>query len=62
MIEVTMIEIALFAWGVLATGYAFRLHNELVMAKFILQKIVSEEEVRNQLVKAFEQHQLENEA
>jgi hypothetical protein len=27
-----------------------------------LQKIVSEEEVRNQLVKAFEQHQLENEA
>lgn len=33
MIEITVTEIVLFCWAVLATGFAFKAHDELAATK-----------------------------
>ncbi len=54
MIEFTLTEMVLFAWGVLATVYAFKFHHEVTMAKFFIRKMVTDEAVRNDLVAAYQ--------
>jgi hypothetical protein len=60
MIEFTFTELALFMWGTVATAYAFKFHHEMIMAKFFLHKVLTEEAVRNELVEACKNFQKEH--
>jgi hypothetical protein len=52
MIEFTFTEVILFAWGMVATAYAFKYNHDAEMAKFFVHKIITDESVRNDLVAA----------
>jgi len=52
MIEVTFTEIALFCWAVLATGYAFKYHQQFKGASRLVVMMVEHAEVREKLVEA----------
>lgn len=54
MIEVTVTEIALFAWAMVATLYAFRFKAERNVAAAMTQKIIQDEGVRNEVLKQYE--------
>lgn len=56
MIEITLTEGLLFAWGIVATAYALQFHHEMNMAKFILKQIITDKGVRDQIVGAYEEH------
>jgi hypothetical protein len=55
MIEVTFIEVVLFAWAVLATAAAFKYKDEARAIKRMLVLFVENKEAREQLLKAHEQ-------
>jgi hypothetical protein len=59
MIEFTFTEFALFAWGIVATAYAFKFHHEMTMAKFFVRKLITDETVRNDLVAAYQKFEKE---
>ena len=56
MIEFTFTEVILFAWGIVATAYAFKYHHEAMMAKFFLKQIITDKEVRDKIVGAYQEH------
>jgi hypothetical protein len=56
MIEFTFAELALFVWGMGATAIALKYKQEADMAKFIIKQLVTDEEVRNKIVGAYEEH------
>ena len=60
MIEFTFTEMALFAWGIVATAYAFKYHHEMTMAKFFVRKLIVDEKVRTELVAAYEKFEKEH--
>ena len=55
MIEVSVIEITLFAWGVLATGMALKWRAEHHHAKHLLQVFIEEPEARKQILDSYQQ-------
>jgi hypothetical protein len=55
MIEITFIEIVLFAWAVLATAAAFKLREEVRAMRRMMQLFVENKSARDQLVKAHEE-------
>lgn len=54
MIELSLTELALFAWGALATGAALKYRGEYTMVRNMLQHFVENKEAREQLLKAHE--------
>jgi len=62
MIEVTITEIALFGWAMVATLYAFRFKTERDMAAHMMMKFIEDEGVRNQALKQYEEWKAANEA
>lgn len=60
MMEVSTLEIALFAWGMAATAYALKYKHEVDVAKFIVREMVTDEKVRNHIVASFEKHKKEH--
>jgi hypothetical protein len=52
MIEVTLIEMVLFAWAVLATAAAIKYKDEARASKRMLVIFVENKEAREQLLKA----------
>ena len=55
MIEITFIEIVLFAWAVLATAAAFKFREEVRAMRRLMQLFVENKGARDQLVKAHEE-------
>lgn len=55
MIEISMTEMVLFAWGVLATGSWLTTKNELAQAKHIMWLFIKNKDVREQMLKAYEE-------
>jgi len=54
MIEFSLIEIALFCWAVLATGYAFKYKARAEGSDFLVRVILERKEVRDKLVADYE--------
>ena len=55
MIEFSLIEIALFCWAVLATGYALRYRQEARASDLFVRVILERKDVRDKLVAEFEE-------
>ena len=55
MIEITLIEMVLFAWAVLATAAMFKYKDEARSLKRMMVTFVENKEARDQLLKAHEQ-------
>jgi hypothetical protein len=60
MIEVSITEIALFAWAIIATGYAFKFKQEAQMGKRFVQALLEDEELRNRLITEYKEVQNAN--
>lgn len=55
MIEVTITEIALFGWAMVATLYAFRFKTERDMAAKMMMRFIEDEGVRNEVLKKYKE-------
>ena len=55
MIEVSLTELALFGWAMVATLYAFRFKAERNTAAMMMQKLIQDEGVRNEILKKYEE-------
>jgi len=55
MIEFSLTEIALFCWGVLATGYALRYRQEARASDLFVRVMLERKDVRDKLVAEFEE-------
>ena len=51
MIEVTLTELGLFAWGIIATGQALKYHHERNVTALMMREILENEGVRNDAIK-----------
>jgi len=60
MMEVSNLEIVLFAWGMAATAYALKYKQDVDVAKYIVREMVTDEKVRNHIVASFEKHKKEH--
>ena len=56
MIEVSVTEIALFCWAVLATAYALRYKQQEQGAKMFIRALMEDDKMRDALVKDFKEH------
>tara|TARA_R110000868_G_scaffold127441_2_gene335060 strand:+ start:2463 stop:2648 length:186 start_codon:yes stop_codon:yes gene_type:complete len=56
MIEVSLIEIALFCWAVIATAYALKYRQQEQGAKMFIRALMEDDKMRNALVKEFKEH------
>jgi hypothetical protein len=57
MIEVSITEILLFAWAILATAVAFKYHYANWHTVCMMKEILSDESVRNRAVKSWQEFQ-----
>jgi len=57
MIEVSITEIVLFAWAIIATGYAYKFKQESQMGKRFVQALLEDEELRNRLITEYKEVQ-----
>jgi hypothetical protein len=62
MIEVSLTDVLLFAWAAIATVYAFKFKEESHMSKFVIHKILNDENIRNEMVKGYAEVQKASEA
>ena len=53
MMEISITEIVLFAWAVIATGYALRNADEVMQLKTILRTLAFDADMRDRFVKHF---------
>lgn len=56
MIEVSLTELLLFAWAIVATVYAFKFQDEGRISKMMLHEFVTNEKVRNEIVAQWNKH------
>lgn len=56
MIEVSIMEIVLFCWAVLATAYALKYRQQEQGAKMFIRAIMEDDEMRNAIVSEFKEH------
>jgi hypothetical protein len=52
--EITITEIMLFTWAIIATGFAFKFHEDESRARFFLKLLIEDEKARTQMVSAYE--------
>lgn len=57
MIEVSIAEIALFAWAIIATGYALKYKDGKYRADVFIHNLLKNKELRDELVADYEQFQ-----
>ena len=62
MIEVSITEIALFAWAIIATGYALKYKSEARGADVFIKVLLENKEVRDDVVAKFEQFRKEQQS
>ena len=55
MIEVTLTELGLFAWAILATSQALKYHHERNVAKHMMLTFIEDEGVRNEALKRYKE-------
>lgn len=53
MIEVTLIDVLLFTWAAIATAYAFKYKEEALMHKYVIHKMLTDEQINSDLVKSY---------
>jgi hypothetical protein len=53
MIEVSITEIALFTWAIIATGAALKYRHEKHVSVCIMQALLSDEEMRDKAVRSW---------
>jgi hypothetical protein len=53
MIEVSLTEIVLFAWAVLATAIAFKYHHEHWVLMQVMREFLSDEKIRERAVNSW---------
>jgi hypothetical protein len=56
MIEVSITEIALFCWAVMATAYALKYRQQEQSAKMFIRALMEDEKLRDTLVADFKEH------
>jgi hypothetical protein len=56
MIEVSITEIVLFCWAVLATAYALRYKQQEQGAKMFIRALMEDDKMRDALVADFKEH------
>ena len=59
MIEVSITEIVLFCWAVLATAYAFKYKQQEQGAKMFIKALLQDDQMREVLVADFKEHMKE---
>jgi hypothetical protein len=52
--EITIVEIVLFTWAALATGFALKYRDDELKTRFFLKALIENEEARDQMVQAFD--------
>jgi hypothetical protein len=57
MIEVSITEIVLFAWAIIATGYAFRFKHDSQMGRRFVQALLEDEDMRDRLIAEYKEVQ-----
>lgn len=57
MIEVSITEMVLFAWAIIATGLYFRTKQEEHMVRKLFMHMIENKEAREQMVKQYEMAQ-----
>jgi hypothetical protein len=62
MIELSVTDLLLFAWAALATAYAFKYREEAHMSKYVIHKILSDKNLRDEMTAGYEQAQQEMKA
>jgi hypothetical protein len=55
MIEVSITEIVLFAWAIIATGYAFKFKQDSQMGRRFVQALLEDEEMRDKLIAEYKE-------
>ena len=55
MIEVSMVEIALFAWAVIATGQALKYKSDARSSDVFIKLLLENKEARDEIVEQYEQ-------
>jgi hypothetical protein len=56
MIEVSIAEIVLFAWAIIATGYALKYKQQEQAAKRFIRDLMEDDKMRDAFVKEFKEH------
>jgi hypothetical protein len=56
MIEVSVTEIALFCWAVMATAYALKYRQQEQSAKMFIRALMEDKNLRDTLVADFKEH------
>jgi hypothetical protein len=56
MIEVSVTEIALFCWAVLASAYALKYKQQEMGAKMLIRALMEDDKMRDALVRDFKKH------
>jgi beta-lactamase regulating signal transducer with metallopeptidase domain len=59
MIEVSITEIILFCWAVLATAFALKYKQQERMSKLFVRALIEDEELRDKIVSEVKQHMKE---
>jgi hypothetical protein len=57
MIEFTTSEFIFLIWNIVVTGFAFKYHHELEVAKYIAHKIITDKDIRDRIVADYESTQ-----
>lgn len=60
--EISIIEIVLFTWAALATGFALKYRDDELKARFFLKMLIENEKARDQIVGAYEEFRKKVEA
>jgi len=56
MIEVSITEVVLFCWAVIATAYALKYRQQEQGAKMFIRAIIEDKQLRDTLVADFKEH------
>ena len=53
MIEVSLTDVLLFTWAAIATAYAFKYKEEAHMHKYVIHKMLTDEQINKDLVTSY---------
>lgn len=59
MIEISITEVFLFCWAVLATAFALKYKQQERMSKLFVRALIEDEELRDKIVSEVKQHMRE---
>lgn len=54
ILELTLIDLLLFCWGIVATGYALKYREESLSTRMFARMLIENKEVRDDVVSKFE--------